>query len=115
MRRLIAAVLLLAATSAFADAADAVRQSEIAFAKAFADRDEVAFFGFVAADANFLSAKGTLAGKSEVVKKWSGFFAERALIWPKLSRIPSFVRIWLAVMTSWIRASSGSLDGLFSA
>src|SRR5215472_3009110 len=35
-----------------------------------------------------------------------------ALTWPKLSRMPSFVRMWLAVMTSSIRASSGSFVGL---
>jgi len=74
MRKLAAAILSLFAFSAFADAVDEVRSSEIAFAKAFADRDQMKFFSFVADDATFLSAVGTLNGKAEVVKRWSQFF-----------------------------------------
>ncbi len=74
MRRLSLAILLLAAVSASADAVDDVRNSEIAFAKAFADRDQAKFFSFVADDATFLSARGTLKGRVEVIRGWSGFF-----------------------------------------
>jgi pimeloyl-ACP methyl ester carboxylesterase/ketosteroid isomerase-like protein len=76
MQKVVAVLLaLLAATSAFAQShADEVRASEIAFAKAFADRDAAKFFSFVLDDATFLSAK-TLSGKAAVVERWSRFFA----------------------------------------
>lgn len=71
----LAFILALALTiPAFADAIEEVRQSEIAFAKAFADRDKAKFFSFVADDAVFMNALGTLRGKAEVVKGWSRFF-----------------------------------------
>jgi len=76
MRRLAIALLLLASVSAFADAVTDVRNTEIAFAKAFADRDAVKFFSFVADDAVFLGAR-TLNGKAEVVKRWSDFFKSK--------------------------------------
>lgn len=74
MRR--AATFLLAlfvSASAFADPVEQVRQAEIAFAKAFADRDQAKFFGMVLDDATFLGAR-TLAGKGAVVERWSRFF-----------------------------------------
>ena len=77
MRRFVIAIFLFAAVSAFADAVDDVRNSEIAFAKAFADRDQTKFFSFIADDATFLSARGTLKGKAEVVKRWSEFFKSK--------------------------------------
>ena len=57
-------------------AAAAVKEAETAFAKAFADRDQAKFFGFVAEDANFLSPNRTLAGKAQVTETWSRFFKE---------------------------------------
>src|SRR5580704_10192000 len=51
-----------------------------------------------------ISAGGIARG----MKKWFGFFAERALTWPKLSRMPSWARMWLATIRSSMRASSGS-------
>jgi pimeloyl-ACP methyl ester carboxylesterase/ketosteroid isomerase-like protein len=51
-----------------------VRDAELAFAKAFADRDKAAFFALVADDATFLSPGGTLAGKQQVIEGWSRFF-----------------------------------------
>ena len=78
MRRALSLAVLLAGTpAASADPADEVRQSETAFAKAFADRDREAFFRFVADDATFLGPKETLAGKSEVVKVWARLFAAK--------------------------------------
>src|SRR6266566_1553253 len=58
-----------------ADAVDEVRRAEIAFAKAFGDRDQAKFFSFVLDDATFLGGLRTLAGKTQVVDRWSKFFA----------------------------------------
>lgn len=77
MRRLLGIVVLLAATPLFADRVEElrrieeVRKAEIAFAKAFADRDAERFASFIADDANFLSGGGTQRGKSKVVEAWS--------------------------------------------
>lgn len=57
-----------------ADPVDDVRATEIAFAKAFADRDKETFFSFVADDATFLSPWITLRGKQQVVRVWSRYF-----------------------------------------
>jgi len=76
MRKLIV-LLTLIALPLFADSVADVRSAEIAFAKAFADRDPAKFFAFVADDATFLSARGTLNGKAEVVKRWSEFFKSK--------------------------------------
>lgn len=67
-------VFVLAAFSTFADARDEVRNAELSFAKAFADRDQTKFFAFVLDDASFLGAGGTLSGKKAVVERWSRFF-----------------------------------------
>lgn len=69
-----ALLALVVACPAFADAAEEVRQAEIAFAKAFADRDAAKFFSFVAEDATFLSGLRTLRGKKEVTESWSRYF-----------------------------------------
>ena len=75
--RLTAALLalLLATTPALADAVEEVRQAEIAFAKAFADRDAAKFFSFVAEDATFLSGLRTSSGKKQVVESWTRYFS----------------------------------------
>jgi ketosteroid isomerase-like protein len=70
-KTLAALTILIACTAFAADPAAEVRDTEIAFAKAFADRDAVKFFSFVTDDATFLGPKRTLAGKTEVVKVWS--------------------------------------------
>jgi pimeloyl-ACP methyl ester carboxylesterase/ketosteroid isomerase-like protein len=73
--RLVTSVLLLAiALPLCADAVEEVRQAEIGFAKAFADRDKAKFFSYVADDAVFVSALRTLRGKPEVIASWSRFF-----------------------------------------
>lgn len=75
MHRAIALALLLVTTSLFAaDAADEVRRTELAFAKAFADRDKDGFFAFLADDAHFLGRARTMANKKEVIEVWSAFF-----------------------------------------
>lgn len=72
MRKVIGALLLVAAIPLMAaDPAEEVRQVEIAFAKAFADRDPAKFFSFVAADATFLGGLSTQRGKQAVIDRWS--------------------------------------------
>jgi len=63
--------------SCLADAIEDVRQTEIAFAKAFADQNAEKFFSYVADDATFLAARVTLVGKPEIVKRWTPFFSEK--------------------------------------
>jgi len=75
MRRLALILALFTAVSAIADARDDVRNAELSFAKAFADRDQAKFFSFVLDDASFLSAWNTLDGKKAIVERWSRFFA----------------------------------------
>src|SRR4051794_4708826 len=73
-------IALLFAAPVFAgppDATDAVRRSEIAFAKAFGDRDQTKFFSFVLEDATFLPGLATLDGKEKVVSRWSRFFQSK--------------------------------------
>ncbi|HEV7240365.1 MAG TPA: alpha/beta fold hydrolase [Thermoanaerobaculia bacterium] len=73
--KLAAALLTLALTvPTFADAIEEVRQAEIGFAKAFADRDKAKFFSYVADDAVFMGANNTLRGKQQVIDRWSRFF-----------------------------------------
>jgi pimeloyl-ACP methyl ester carboxylesterase len=68
------ALTLPGALSIRADAVQDVRMAETNFAKAFADRDKTKFFTFVADDAVFMSALGTLRGKQKIVERWSRFF-----------------------------------------
>ena len=65
----LSAVVLAAAMAA--GPIEQVRDAEIAFAKAFADRDKVAFFKMVADDATFLSPGRTLRGRQEIIDGWS--------------------------------------------
>ncbi len=75
MRRNLGLLLLVLALSASAaDRAEEVRATEIAFAKAFADRDAKKFFLYLADDAQFLGRRNTMRGKQEVIAGWSEFF-----------------------------------------
>lgn len=76
MQKVVAVLIaLLTAASVFAASpADEVRAAEIAFAKAFAERDSAKFFAFVVDDATFLPPPRTLAGKKAVVTSWLRFF-----------------------------------------
>jgi pimeloyl-ACP methyl ester carboxylesterase/ketosteroid isomerase-like protein len=75
MRRLALFLLLVIPATAFAaDRAEEVRKTEIAFAKAFADRDKAAFSSFLADDATFLARREVLSGKAAVVAGWSQYF-----------------------------------------
>ena len=67
-------ILVLASPISAADRTEEVRGTEIAFAKAFADRDAKKFFSYVADDAQFLGWQKTMRGKQEVIAGWSEFF-----------------------------------------
>jgi len=75
MRRFTLILAFFLAFSAFADARDEVRNAELSFAKAFADRDQAKFFSFVLDDASFLGPASTLSGKKAVFDRWSRFFS----------------------------------------
>jgi ketosteroid isomerase-like protein len=67
-------LLVLALPASATDRAEEVCATEIAFAKAFADRDAKKFFLFLADDAQFLGRPHTMLGKQEVIAGWSEFF-----------------------------------------
>ena len=73
-RNLCLLLLVLALPVSAADRAEEVRATEIAFAKAFADRDAKKFFLYLADDAQFLGRRNTMRGKQEVIAGWSEFF-----------------------------------------
>ena len=73
-RNLCLLFLVLALPASAADRAEEVRATEIAFAKAFADRDAKRFFFYLADDAQFLGRRNTMHGKQEVIADWSDFF-----------------------------------------
>ena len=66
--------LVLGLPASAADRTEEVRATEVAFAKAFADRDERKFFSYLADDAQFLGRRNTMHGKEEVIASWSEFF-----------------------------------------
>jgi ketosteroid isomerase-like protein len=67
-------LLVLALPASAADRTEEVRATEIAFAKAFADRDAKKFLLYLADDAQFLGRRNTMHGKQEVIAGWSEFF-----------------------------------------
>src|SRR5262245_24741214 len=67
-------ILVFALPAAATDRAEEVRATEIAFAKAFADRDVKKFFSYLADDAQFLGRRNTIDGKQEVIVGSSEFF-----------------------------------------
>jgi ketosteroid isomerase-like protein len=73
-RNLCLLLLVLALPAAAADRAEEVRGAEIAFAKAFADRDAKKFFSYLTEDAQFFGRRDTMRGKQEVIAAWSEFF-----------------------------------------
>jgi ketosteroid isomerase-like protein len=73
-RNLCLLLFVLALPASAADRVEEVRATEIAFAKAFADRDAKKFFSYLADDAQFLGRRNTMRGKQEVIAGWSEFF-----------------------------------------
>ena len=66
--------LVLTLPVSAADRTEEVRATEVAFAKAFAERDAKRFFSYLADDAQFLGRQNTMHGKQEVIAGWSEFF-----------------------------------------
>lgn len=66
--------LTLTLPASAGDRAEEVRAAEVAFAKAFVDRDAKKFFSYVADNAQFLGRRNTMHGKQEVIAIWSEFF-----------------------------------------
>ena len=66
-----------------ADAQQAVRVREQAFAKTMADRDLAAFASFISPEAVFVGAGGTTRGPKEIAAAWKRFFdgAEAPFSW----------------------------------
>jgi len=52
-----------------------VKQREIGFATAFANRDKAKFASFIAPDATFFAGARPIAGRDQVVKEWNGFLS----------------------------------------
>ena len=75
-------ILVLASPISAADRTEEVRATEMAFAKAFADRDAKKFFSYVADDAQFLGRRKTMHGKQEVIAAWSEFFQTSSRTFP---------------------------------
>jgi len=67
-------LLALALPASAADRTEEVRATEVAFAKAFADRDAQKFFSYLVDDAQFLGRRSIMRGKQEVIASWSEFF-----------------------------------------
>lgn len=74
MRTIVLALLVTLSAAAQPTPVEQVRDAELAFAKAFADRDKAVFFAMVADDATFLSGGATSTGKQKVIESWSRFF-----------------------------------------
>jgi ketosteroid isomerase-like protein len=66
--------LVLTLSVSAADRTEEVRATEVAFAKAFAERDAKRFFSYLADDAQFFGRRSTMHGKQEVISSWSEFF-----------------------------------------
>lgn len=125
-RMLAVAVSMIVAVSSYGDAVEDVRKTEIAFAKAFADRDKDRFFSFVAADATF----GNAGGKEKVVERWSRYFVPPVapFSWgPERVAVNAAGTIGLSTgpvydangkhagnfTTTWVKQSDGSWKALF--
>jgi ketosteroid isomerase-like protein len=67
-------LLILASPASAADRTEDVRATEVAFAKAFAERQAKKFFAYVADDAQFLGQHKIMHGKQEVIAVWSEYF-----------------------------------------
>lgn len=53
-----------------------VLETEAAFAKTMADRDQLAFSTFIADNAIFYAGEEALRGKQEIVARWSRYFTD---------------------------------------
>lgn len=98
-----------------ASAETEVRDAESAFAQAFANRDFERFASFVAADAVFSSASGSLVGKEAVLAEWKAYFETEV---PPFSWRPERVLVvpggTLAATTGPVLLADGRHVGAFA-
>lgn len=98
-----------------ADSVEDLRQAEIGFARAFAQRDREKFFSYVADDALFASDASVIQGKENVVARWSKFFDDVSapFSWgPEQIAMTSQETIGLS--TGPVYAANGEYLGLYS-
>lgn len=116
MRKLIVlmTLALVALPLLAADPAEEAKQAEIAFAKAFADRDADRFFSFVADDAHFLNGKRTLSGREAVREVWSKYLEGAAPFSWKPERVLSSSAGDIALSTGPVFDPQGNHIGDFS-
>ena len=92
-----------------------VLETEAAFARTMADRDQQAFASFIADDAVFFAGDEPLRGKQRVVSMWARFFTDPAA---PFSWEPAEVEILdsgkLAHSSGPVRDSNGTIIGEFS-
>ena len=107
----LALLLLQAAGTAIADAADEVRCREIGFSRAAEMRDAVRFESFIDADARFVG-QSVVRGPDAVVAAWAAFFS---IDGPSIAWRPQFVEVLengtLALSRGPYRVSSIGDDG----
>ena len=95
---------------------EAVRRTELAFARTMADRDPEAFASFLDEEAVFFSASGPLRGKAAVATAWRDAYfqeAEAPFSWE-----PDTVEVLasgdLALSSGPVRAPNGEQVGRFN-
>jgi ketosteroid isomerase-like protein len=122
MRWLLTGVTLLAAvvpvetsSESRADLARQVWDTERAFAKTMADRDHQAFASFLAVEAVFLSAQGTLRGQPAVAQGWRALYEQphAPFSWEP-ERVEVLDSGTLALSTGPVRDPGGNRVGTFT-
>jgi ketosteroid isomerase-like protein len=110
-------LMMAAGLAAAADAAltDAVRRTEIAFAKTMADRDQAGFESFLSKEAVFAGRSGVLRGPKEVAAGWKGFFegAKAPFSWEP-EQVVVLDSGTLALSSGPVRDPSGKRIGTFN-
>ena len=98
-----------------AELKEKVRQTEIAFAKTMADRDQAAFARFLSSEAVFFTTGTATRGPAEVVSRWKKFFEGPQA---PFSWAPEFVEVLdsgtLAMTSGPVRDPVGKRVGTFN-
>ena len=89
MKKLIPALLFLAAPASAADLADEVRCREIGFSLAAESQDAERFASFIDHDARFVSSR-VLRGPADITEAWTVFFADDG---PRIKWRPRIVEV----------------------
>ena len=96
-------------------AQEEVRGAELAFAKAFADRDVARFLGMVDVDATFIGPRRTLHGRAEVESAWRPMLEAPQ---PPFRWAPERIEIsgdgWIGLSSGPVRAPDGSQIATYS-